>query len=550
MGLVNHLRNKDGQNLFHAVAYGKHLVEGHLVKSLSTGASPTHVLKLQQMLGRGPWDACEGLWWNGVEVKSDKYVFHPGTQSTGMGDATQGQSAIFTTDTPHSGIAWIEPELAAGMGNVDNVASPPEGLRGIFRTMKVNDYNSSGTVTGFAYSANPAREVADLITRIGRRPASRIDWSAWYDWRDFLATAISQDYTALPNFDGIGLSTSLYNGTAFDTLVSTRVDPVIEFPTSSGSPGVGVNVDNFSAKFEGKIKAKYTETYTFTVTHTHGARLYVNNLVTPLIDQWATSGTHTATIALTAGTFYDIRLEWTHTTGTAELRLKWNSTSQALEVITHRALYPKTITVPRYETHPFFAGPTRLDDAVRTILNLCNSTVQEVNGKLRFFCLEQLGSSSYSFTNDRIVDSSLKITPRDISSLRNSWQAKFRDVNSQYLEPPIDPVLIERTTLIATAGRKIDGDSIEMFNCSVHQAYRMLENIVKRAVDSKYRFEFTGMPQTFPVLAGDRCQIDVEFLSWANKALLILESNDSSSEDTADERPFIAQEWPAFTVYS
>lgn len=549
MGLVNHLREKDGQNLYHAVAYGKHLVTGNLVKSNITGSSGSHIITLQQMLGRGPWDGCEGLWWNGLEVKSDKYILRPGTQSAGMTDPVQGQSTVFNTDTPHSGNAWIEAELASGTGEFDTKANPPEGLVGIFRTMQVADYDEDGDEIDFAYSASPAREVADLITRIGGRPNSRIDWGAWCDWRDFLGANISHDYTALANLDGIGLSTSLYNGVAFDTLVSERIDPVIEFASSSGSPGVGVDVDNFSAKFEGYIKPKYTETYTFYVTHTHGAKLYVNGLVTPLIDEWSSTGTHSATIALTAGTFYDIRLEWKHTTGNAELRLKWQSTSQANEVISHGALYPKTVDRPRYETHPFFASPTRLDDAVRTILNLCNSTVQEVNGKLRFFCLEQLDASSYSFTNDRIVDGSLKLTPRDITALRNSWQAKVRDINSQYLESPIDPVLIERPDLIEIAGRKIDGDAIEMYNCSIHQAYRTLENTVKRAVDSKYRFEFTGMPETFPVLAGDRTEIDVEFLDWTEKPLLILESNDSSSESSADERTFTAQEWPDFTVY-
>lgn len=542
MTLVNHLKNKAGDNRFHAVAYGKHIVTGNLAKSKVAGTNPTHVITLQQMLGRGPWDGCEGLWWTGTEIKPTEYIFHPGTQSTGMSDPVQGQSTVFDTDTPHSGVAWIEPELGSGFGEFDTKNTPPEGLRGIFRTMKVNDYDEDGEVDGFAYSTSPARQVSDLILRIGGRPTSRIDWGAWCDWRDFLIDGISYDYTALTGFDGFGLTGKFYNGVDFDTLVSERIDPVIEFVSSAGSPGVGVDVDNFSVRWEGKIKAKYTETYTFYITHTHGAKVFVNNMSTPIIDEWASTGTHSATIALTAGQFYDIKIEWKHTTGNADLRLQWSSASQTQEVITHRALYPKTVTRPRYETHPFFAGPTRLDDAVRTILNLCNSTYQEVNGKLRFFCLEQLTTPSFSFTNDMIVGS-VKITPRDVTSLRNSWQAKFRDVDSQYIEYPIDPILIERDALIAAAGRRIGGEAIELFNTTPHQAYRTLENIVKRSVDSKYFFELTGNADTFAALAGDRGTIDVEFLDWTDKAVLALESNDSSSEETADERTFIMQEW-------
>lgn len=549
MPKINHLRDKGGARLFHTVAYGLHLVTGHLAKSLVIGASPTHVIKLQQMLGRGPWDGCEGLWWNGLNISSSSYTFKPGTQSTGMADATQGQSTIFTTDVPHSGIAHIEVSLPSGTGQVDNKANPPEGLAGIFRTMKIADYNSSGSQTAFSYSASPAREVADLIIRLGRRPSSRIDWAAWCDWRDYLATSISHDYTALP-IDGVGLTAAYYNGTNFTTLVGERIDPEVYFVSSSGSGMIGQNTDNFSIRWEGKIKAKYTETYTFYVDHDNGAKLWVNGTV--LVDQFATdgstaAGTHSGTIALTAGQLYDIKLEVNDGIGNAQFILKWSSASQAQETIPHRYLYPKTQNLPRYETHPFFPAPTRLDDAVRTILNLCNSTVQEVNGKLRFFCLEQLTAPSFSLTDAKVVDGTMKVVTRNPLSLRNSWSARFRDLNSQYLEVPVDPLVIERPDLIALAGRKIDGEPIDLYNTNAHQAYRTLDNLVKRVVDSKFRIECTGTADTYQVLAGDRVTADVEFRDWINKAMLVLESNDSSSEETADERQLIMQEWPVFT---
>jgi len=51
------------------------------------------------------------------------------------------------------------------------------------------------------------------------------------------------------------------------------------------------------------------------------------------------------------------------------------------------------------------------------------------------------------------------------------------------------------------------------------------------------------------VLAGDRVKVDVEFLNWTEKDMLVVESNDLSSEETADERTFVLQEWPDFTEY-
>ncbi|MCC6329002.1 MAG: hypothetical protein IT174_10830 [Acidobacteria bacterium] len=544
MPLINHLKGVDAQNMFLAVAYGKHVVAGHLTKSLITGASGSHTIKLQQLLGRGPWDGCEGLWFKGLEITPANYKFYPGIQSTGMGDTTQGQDTVFSTDTPHSGVAWIRATLATGVGDFDTKNSPPLGLSGIFRTMKIQDYDDIGDPDGvLGYSANPALEVADLILRIGGRPASRIHWPTWVEWRDFLAAAIPHDYTALPGQDGFGLRGEYYNGASFNTLVFDRIDPVIEFPLSAGSPGIGINVDNFSVRWEGKIKPMYTETYTLYITHDNGGKLWVNNLSVPLIDQWGTTGTHSATIALTAGQFYDIKVEWNGTGGSEELRLEWQSTSQNREVVSHRALYPKTVNRPRYETHPFFAGPTRLDDAVRTILNLCNSTYQEVDGKLRFFCLEQLATKTFQFTNDKIVNGQVRVIPRDVSNLRNSWQAKFRNLDSQYVEEDLDPINIERDALITAAGRKIDGEAIDLFNCNRHQAYRTLDNYIKRTVDSKFDFELDGTADTFQVLAGDRVGVDVEFLNWTNKDVLVLGSNDASSEETADERRFVMQEW-------
>lgn len=623
MGIVNHLIGQETQNLFLAVAYGKHVVTGHLAKSNVSGASGTHTITVQQMLGRGEWDACEGLWFRGLQIDPTKYVFRRGKQTaatvlktftassatdtitcTGHGyangdqviieiggtppspllarriyyvrdvttntfklaltsggaaidlttngtgtlqifrnDPDQGFDILFTEDTPHSCVAWVRAELPQGVGDFDTKNSPPDGLKGIFRTLKVNDYDTAGNVTGFSYSTNPARQIADLILRLGGRPASRIDWEAWCEWRDYLGTLEVQDYRTLPDFDGFGLWATYYNGTSFDTQILERIDAVVEFTSSAGSPGIGVNVDNFSAKYEGFLKPKHSETYTFSLTHTHGARLYIDDMVTPLIDQWATTGTHTATKTLTAGQYYAIRVEWKHTTGTAELRLQWSSASQPLEVIPARVLYPKIVNRPRYETHPFFASPTRLDDAVRTILALCNSTYQEIDGKLVFFCFEQLTSTAGRLRNDLIVNGSLRIVPRDILSLRNSWQVKFRDIDSQYLDEPSDPILIERHELIEAAGRRIDGEAIDLFNCSRWQAYKILAGLVQRSVDPKYTAEITGTGDSFALLAGDAVSVDIEFRNLNAQPMLVIESNDASSEETADERQFLLQMW-------
>jgi hypothetical protein len=546
--LVNHLKGGAGASKYLTVAYGLHIVSGHLCKSLVTGSSPNHQITIQQLLGRGPWDGCEGLWFNGLEITPANYKFYPGIQSPGMSDTTQGRDSVFDTDTPHSGVAWIRATLPTGVGNADTKNNPPNGLAGRFRTTKCQNYNASGSAVGSpAYSTNPALQVADLLLRIGRIPSSRIDWPAWVDWRDYCDELIDHDYTALPGLAGIGLRADYYNGTSFDTLVTSRIDPYVEFASSNGSPGIGVNADNFSARFRGKIKPLYTETYTFYLTHTHGARLWVNNLSTPLIDQWTSSGTHSATIALTADQLYDIKVEWQHTTGTAELRLEWQSTSQAREVVSHRRLYPLTVQKQRFETHPAFPSPTRLDDAVRTILSLCKSTVQERGGKLRFFSFEQITQTSFNFDSAVILDGSFRVTKRDVTQTRNVWTASYRDVESQYIERPIDILKIEDETLIAKAGRRIDGEPIELYNMTTHQAYRVLDAVKKMQADTATAVELSAAANSFEVLPGDAVHLELPILNTPRK-MLVVEANDRSAEETPDERLFTLTDWTLHSI--
>lgn len=552
MGIVNHLKVIDARNTFRTVAYGRHVVTGILAKSLVTGASPTHQITIQQALGRDEWEGVDGgIYWNNISIPSTDWVFHPGKLSSGNSDALQGVDTVFDKDVPHSLVPWMRLRLPSGVGDFNTLSSPPFGFQGYFKTKKVNNYNSSGTVTDFSYSTNAARQVADLILKQSRLSPDLIDWGAWTEWRDFLAEEIICDYRAIPGFDGFGLTAVYYSGTNFNTFHSKRVDALVSYLAASGSPAYGLSATSMSAKFEGYVKLKYNETYTFYLTHTNGGRLTVDG-DSVIINQFATDGTtapgtHSGTFNFGTTGFMAILAEWNrgNSTGTAEIKLEWQSASQTREVIPTKYLYPRIEVCPRYETHPFFSTRTRLDDAVRTVLNLCNSTYQKVNGKYRFFCVEQLTESSYTFTENEII--SITPKPRDKANLRNRWSATFRDIDSRFLEQVKAPFIIERPALQALAGRPIDGDDIEFFNCTRFQAWRLLNRIVSREVDT-LPIELVGNGSTFPVLSGDRVKITSEIYNWTNKEFFVLTSNDASSEETADERNFTMQTWMANEV--
>jgi hypothetical protein len=137
---------------------------------------------------------------------------------------------------------------------------------------------------------------------------------------------------------GNGLKGDYYNGRNFESLVLSRNDPTVEFDFGA-EPAVGVNADNFSVRWLGRVEARYAETYTFYTTSDDGVRLWVNGQL--LINNWTDHGPteNSGTITLQPGTRYTIRMDFYESGGGATARLGWSSDSQAKEIIPQSQLY-------------------------------------------------------------------------------------------------------------------------------------------------------------------------------------------------------------------
>jgi hypothetical protein len=130
------------------------------------------------------------------------------------------------------------------------------------------------------------------------------------------------------------------NGTHFGTLVLTRVDATVNFSWASGSPAAGVGVDNFSARWTGRVEAPVTGSYHFSTVSDDGIRLWVNGQL--VINNWtdhAPTTNTSAAIALTAGVRYTITLEFYERGGGATARLQWSYPGQATQVIPQSRLF-------------------------------------------------------------------------------------------------------------------------------------------------------------------------------------------------------------------
>jgi hypothetical protein len=132
--------------------------------------------------------------------------------------------------------------------------------------------------------------------------------------------------------DHAGLKGEYFDNLDFTNLKLTRTDPTVNFDWAAGSPDPSIGVDTFSVRWTGQVKADYSETYTFYATGNDYVRLYVNGQL--VADKWATTlGTATGTIALQAGQWYDIKMEYGASLGNAAAKLEYSSTSESRKVI-------------------------------------------------------------------------------------------------------------------------------------------------------------------------------------------------------------------------
>ncbi len=113
------------------------------------------------------------------------------------------------------------------------------------------------------------------------------------------------------------------NMTLTGTPVLTRTDPNIDFSWNGASPGSGVPATQWSARWTGTLTPPTTGTYTFALSSDDGSRLYINDQL--VVNNWSDhlSTTKSATIQLTAGQTYAVRVEYYQNQFISSMRLSW-----------------------------------------------------------------------------------------------------------------------------------------------------------------------------------------------------------------------------------
>ena len=159
-----------------------------------------------------------------------------------------------------------------------------------------------------------------------------------------------------------GLRADYYSGTNFDQLEATRIDPVVNLDVGLGSPVPGVvGTDQFSVRWTGQMQPRYTELYTFETASDDGVRLWVDGRL--IVDDWHDHGRteNRGQIALTAGRWYPITLEYYDLVWTASVSLSWASPSQGAEIVPADRLYAivdETVRLDAASAGPLLVGQT------------------------------------------------------------------------------------------------------------------------------------------------------------------------------------------------
>lgn len=181
-------------------------------------------------------------------------------------------------------------------------------------------------------------------------------------YRNVLADLLSAWEPPLLNGDR-GLQGEYFNAKHFrgDKRVLERRDPTVDFQFGEASPLPDkIEANEFSLRWNGSLIAPETGEYEFVIKTHNGARLWLNDPATALIDAWVKSGSDTEyrqSIQLLGGRAYPLRLEFFKTKEakdkTASISLLWKPPHGVLEPIPERHLSPQRVPETLVITTPF-----------------------------------------------------------------------------------------------------------------------------------------------------------------------------------------------------
>lgn len=122
--------------------------------------------------------------------------------------------------------------------------------------------------------------------------------------------------------------------------VLKRLDAQVNFDWADKPAAPGVPTEDFSVRWNGQVQAQHAENYTFHVETDDGVRVWLGDR--QIIDEWRQQSATVVSqpVALNAGQFYPLTIEYYSAKPPAMAKLKWSSPSTPLGVIPASRLHP------------------------------------------------------------------------------------------------------------------------------------------------------------------------------------------------------------------
>jgi hypothetical protein len=216
--------------------------------------------------------------------------------------------------------------------------------------------DASSSETGFeidraAASSGPWTQIATVGANVTIYSNTGLTASTTYYYRvratnaagDSANSNVASATTPSPGtpVTGTGLSGTYYDNEDFTGASVTRTDATVDFNWGSLAPAPGIGPDTFSIRWTGRVRAQYSETYTFTTFTNDGVRLWVEGEL--LVDKWVQQSggiEWSAQVALQAGRWYTVQMDYYEGVGNSVARLSWSSPSTPEQVIPQSMLDP------------------------------------------------------------------------------------------------------------------------------------------------------------------------------------------------------------------
>jgi len=268
-------------------------------------------------------------------------VFESGWQhfadSIASYDASGGEAFLKTVPA-----AWDETRFVAGYPGDYAVLARRKGTQWFLGAINAGTARSVGTpltflASGSTYRAEIYKDGAGGTIAVAQQTVRSTDTLT-------LTLPVNGGYAirfvpiSVPTTNG--LKATYWDNMDFTGATVQRVDPNINFNWGYGSPAAGIEVDTFSARWTGVLRAPTTGDYLLSTKSDDGVRVWINNQL--VINDWTAHALKEdrASFHFVAGQSYAIKVEYFERAGSAAMSLSWAAPGMALAPIPQSALTP------------------------------------------------------------------------------------------------------------------------------------------------------------------------------------------------------------------